>query len=103
VTVHESDPRPFADRTDPAVCGTPVEALTVVAEQNRSFSPLTDGEVDGSGGARYQRDERGLVALPDDPQYPEASLEGHVLDVVSQASLTRSPFKPSSTARAAWV
>jgi hypothetical protein len=63
------------------VRGTPVEALTVVAEQNRSFSPLNDGEVDGSGGTRYQRDERGLVALPDDPQYPVASLEGHVLDV----------------------
>jgi hypothetical protein len=81
VRVYESDLCPFADRADPAVGGTPVEALTVVTDQNRSFSPFTDGEVDGSRGARHQRDQGGLVALPDDPQYPVASLEGHVLDV----------------------
>jgi hypothetical protein len=48
--VHQLDPCPFADRADPVAGGKPAEALSVVAEQDRSFSPLTDGEVDGAGG-----------------------------------------------------
>jgi hypothetical protein len=63
------------------VGSAPVEALTVVTEKDRSFAPFTDGEVDGSCGAGYQRDQGRLVALADDPQYPVSSLEGHVLDV----------------------
>jgi hypothetical protein len=42
---------------------------------------LAYSEIDGSGGAGDQRDERGLVAFADDPQHPVTSLEGHVLDV----------------------
>lgn len=79
--MHESDPCPFANRADPAVGGTPVEALTVVTDQNRPFSPFTDGEVDGSGGASHQRDQGRLVALANDPLHPMAALESHVLDV----------------------
>jgi hypothetical protein len=42
----------FADRADPAVCSAPVEALTIVSQQDRTLSPFADGEVDGSGSAR---------------------------------------------------
>jgi hypothetical protein len=47
------DPCSFADRADPTVGGAPVEALAVVTPQDRSVSPFTDGEVDGSGRARH--------------------------------------------------
>jgi hypothetical protein len=43
------------------------------------------------------------VALPDDTQHPVAALRAHVLDVGLARSDTRRPFRPSSTARAAWA
>ncbi len=61
--------------------GTPVEALTVMAQQDGTVSPFTDSEVEGSGGTRHQRNEGRLGSLAYDPQHPMASLEGHVLDV----------------------
>jgi hypothetical protein len=79
--VHLPDPGSLADGAHPAVGGAPVKALTVMAQQDGTISPFTDSEVDCSGGTRHQRNEGGLVSLADDPQYPVASLEGHVLDV----------------------
>lgn len=61
--------------------GAPVEALTVVAQQDRPFGPFADGEVDRAGRTRDQGNERGLVALADDAQHPVAPFEGPVLDV----------------------
>jgi hypothetical protein len=52
-----------------------------VAKQDRTFPPLADGQIDGAGGARHERDERGLVALADDTQDPMSPLHAHVLDV----------------------
>ena len=42
---------------------------------------LADGQVDGAGRTRHQRDEGGLVALADDTQHPMSPLHAHVLDV----------------------
>ena len=41
VGVDQSDPSPLTDGSDPPMGGAPVEALTVVAERDGSFSPLT--------------------------------------------------------------
>jgi hypothetical protein len=100
--MYRPDPCPFADRADPAMCGAAVEALAVVAQQDRSFSPFADGEVDGSCGARHERDESGLVALADDAQdrWPRSMAMSSML--AAQASLTRKPFNPSNMASAAW-
>ena len=83
--------------------GALVQAISVVANQDPSFSAFADSEIDGSGGAGYQRDERGLVAFTDDPQHPVPSLEAMTSMLVSQASVTRSPFSPSRTARTGWA
>jgi hypothetical protein len=75
------DPSSFANRADPAVGGAPVEALTVVPQQDRSVSPFADGEIKCARRARDQGNEGGFVALADDPQHPMASLESHIVDV----------------------
>jgi len=48
----------FADRLHPPMGGAAVEALPVVADQNRSLTPFTDGEIDGAGGAWHERATR---------------------------------------------
>ena len=67
--------------------GAPVKTAAVVAEQDRTRCPLADGQVDGAGRPRHQRDHGGLVALADDAQDAVAPLEAKVLDV-GQARLT---------------
>ena len=44
---------------------------------------LSDGEIDGAGCARHERDHRGLVALAEDREGPVSALDGEVLDVRS--------------------
>jgi hypothetical protein len=61
--------------------GAPVESLSVVTQQDRSFSPFPDGEVDGTGGSRNEGYEGRLVALADDAQDAVSSFDGHVLDI----------------------
>jgi hypothetical protein len=36
--------------------GVPIEPLAVAAAEDGSFDPLTDGQVDRTGGARRERD-----------------------------------------------
>ncbi|HZO64533.1 MAG TPA: hypothetical protein VFB74_05995 [Kribbellaceae bacterium] len=62
---------------------------------------LTDGQVDRACSPGYERHGGGLVALAHDPQRAMATLDAEVLELVAQASLTRSPFSPSSTDSAA--
>ncbi len=45
--------------------------------------PLADGEIDGAGGARHERDRGGLVALAEDAERAMPPLEAEVLDVGS--------------------
>ncbi len=84
--------------------GAPVETLPVVAQQDGTVSPFSNGEVDGAGGARDEEYEGRLVALTDDPQDSMPPLSNAMSSIlVSQASLTRRPFNPRSTAKAAWA
>lgn len=81
VRVYQTKVSPLADRSDPAVGGAPVEALTVVAQQDGTFFLLADREIDSPSGARHQRDKSRFVALAYDPKHPVSSFEGHILDV----------------------
>ena len=71
----------FADRSDPPVRGTPVESGAVTTRQDWSITPFTDGQVNGPGGTRDERDHRRLVALTDDPQRPVTSVKAKIIDV----------------------
>jgi hypothetical protein len=79
----DSESGAFADRADPTVSGAPVQALAVLAAQDRSFVPLTDGQVDRYRRAEHERDRGGLVALAEDAQCPMSALHGKILDVGS--------------------
>jgi hypothetical protein len=81
VRVDRADSGSLGDRADPAVSGAPVEATAVVAEQDGARRPLADGQVDGAGRPRHQRDDRRFAALADDAQDAVAPLETEVLDV----------------------
>ena len=81
VGMDDPEAGPLADGADPAVCGAPVESLTVVAVQDRPLASLAEGEVDGPGHPWDQRDHGRLVALPDDAQGPMAPVEAEVLGV----------------------
>jgi hypothetical protein len=72
---------PLADGADPAVCGTPVESLAVMAVQDRSLASLAEGEVDGPGHPGNQGDDGRLVALPNDAQGAVAPVEAEVLGI----------------------
>ena len=61
--------------------GARVEALSVVADQDRSVGAFADGQVDGSGGAWHEWDPGGLVALTDDLQGAMTAFEPEVVDV----------------------
>ena len=66
VRVHESESGPFADGPDPPVGGAAVQTVTIATPQVRAFVTFTDGEIDGAGGPRDERDRCWLVALTDD-------------------------------------
>jgi hypothetical protein len=81
VRVHGPEPRALADRADPPVGGSPVEALAVTAPQDRSVVAFTDCEVDRACCPGYEGHGGGLVALAHDPKRAMASLDAEVLDV----------------------
>lgn len=58
-----------------------VEALTFVADQDRSHTPFTDRKVDGSSGAWHERDHCGLVALAENPEGAVAAVEAEVATI----------------------
>jgi hypothetical protein len=80
--------------SEPHVRGTPVEALTVVAQQDWAVAPFPHGEVDRARRARHERDEGGPVSLTDDAQDPVSPLEGHVLDVGGARFADPQPVQP---------
>jgi hypothetical protein len=61
--------------------GVPVQAAAVRPSEQRPVGALTDGSVDGSRGAWCQRDQGGLVALPDDPDDPVSVGERQVAEL----------------------
>ncbi len=76
-----AQPRPLANRADPAVSGAPVETLAITTTQDRSVAAFPHGKVDSSGRAGYEWDDGGLVALADDAKRPVAPLAPEVLDI----------------------
>jgi len=92
--VYRSKPGALADRTDPALGGSAIEALAVTPTQDRPLMALTDGEVDRACRSRHERDGRRLVALSDDRsvRWPRSSPRSSTL--VAHASLTRKPVEP---------
>ena len=71
----------LADGADPAMCGTSVESLTIVAAQDRSLASLAQGKIDRPGHSGDQRNHGRLVALPDDAQRAMAPVEAEVLSI----------------------
>ena len=76
-----AEPGLLADGADPAVRRATVEALAVVAVQDRALAALSDGQVDGAGHPGHQGDHGRLVALADDAQRPVAPVKAQVLGV----------------------
>jgi hypothetical protein len=94
VWVHAAELGAFADRPNPSVGGSPVEALAVTAPQDRPLVTLTDGEVDCPGGAWYERHGGGLVALAHDLQCAMAALDAEVVDVGGAGLADAQPVQP---------
>jgi hypothetical protein len=61
--------------------GVAVEAFTSPGEEDRAFVAFADGEVDGAGGARGERDDDNFAALAGDGQGAVAAFEAEVFDV----------------------
>ena len=92
----------FADRDDPSVRGASIETLSVGASQDGAVvrSPMARSMVRAVRGTSGMR--AGLLPLPTMRRVrcPRSKARSSML--VAHASLTRSPFSPSSTANAAW-
>jgi len=101
VRVHCPQAGALADRADPAVGGTPIEPLSIAAAQDWSLATFADCQVDRASRTGDQRDRGRLVALAENAERPVAPFEAGSSMLVAHASLTRSPFSPSSTASAA--
>ena len=74
----DSEPGPLADGADPAMCRATVQAVTVVAVEDRTLAALAEHEVDGAGHPWDEGDHGGLVALADDAQCPVPPIEAQV-------------------------
>jgi hypothetical protein len=92
---------PMTDRADPTVSGAGIEPSAVVADLDRSRGALADGEVDGAGGARNERDGGGLVPLRTMRSVGCPRSMPSSSRLALHASLTRSPLNLNRTASVA--
>ena len=67
VRMDVSKPGPSADGTYPAMSRTAVQAVAILAAEDRSLAALTHDQIDGSGRPRDEWNDRWLVALAQDP------------------------------------
>ena len=81
VRVDVAEPGSPSDGTNPAMGGSPVQALARGTAEDRPLRPLAHGQVDHPGGPRHKRDDCGLGALAHDPKSPVTSVEPQILDV----------------------
>jgi hypothetical protein len=79
--MHGAKPGALADRSDPAARGAPIQALAVASAEDWAFVAFANGEVDGAGGTRDERNRCRLVALADDAQGAVPPFEAEFLDV----------------------
>jgi hypothetical protein len=92
--VDVSKPGALADRLDPSMSSPAIEAVSVVADEDRSLASFADREVDGAGGSWDEGDHGGLVALAKDPQRAMASVEAEVADVGVACLTNPQPVEP---------
>jgi ribosomal protein S18 acetylase RimI-like enzyme len=94
------DPGPAGNPPHDPGGAVPVHPPLVPGKEQRTFTALAGGQVDGPGGARGERDGDDLAALAGDHQGAVAALEAQVLDVRARASEIRacSPRGPSPPA-----
>ena len=69
--------------------GKPIEAVAVLATEDRTLGALSDHEVDGPGCPWDEWNHRRLVSFAEDVDGPVSMGKGDVLDFVPHASLTR--------------
>jgi hypothetical protein len=75
------EPGPVGDTADDPAGPVTVEALAVPGEENGPAGPFADGQVDGAGGARHERDGDRLASLAHDGERPMSSVDAEGLDV----------------------
>jgi hypothetical protein len=75
------DPGAASDLADEPPRSVPVYPPSVGGQEHRSVGALADGQVDGPGGPRRQRNRDDLPALSGDGQRPVPAVEAHMLDV----------------------
>ncbi len=61
--------------------GVPCHPLAVVSEEDGALDPLAHGEVDGSSGARCERDRHGLAALAMHDEGAVTTFQTQLVDV----------------------
>lgn len=76
------------------MCGATVETLTVVADEDRSLTSFTDGEIDGAGGAWHERYHGRLVPFAEDPECAVSAVEAEVADVRLAGFADPQPVEP---------
>ena len=81
VRVNVPEARAFADRSDPAVRGAPIEPGAVTTHQDWPIASLVDSQVNRPGSSWDERNHRWFVALTDDPQRPVTAVEAKIIDV----------------------
>ena len=74
------DPGAAGDPADNPGGAVPVQPLPAGGEEQWAFGALAGGQVDGSGGARRERDGDDLAALAGDDQGAVAAFQPKVLD-----------------------
>jgi hypothetical protein len=95
------EPCSLADRTDPLVRRSTIQAMAVLPSENRPVGALADGQVEGPRRPRDEGHHCRLVALTEHPEVAVAVVEGRVLDVRSTLLAHSEPIHPSRTASAA--
>jgi len=78
------DPGPADQSAHDPAGGVPIETLAVGVEEDRSFEPFADGQVDRTGGPGGEGDGDDLAALAGHGEGSVAALEAEGLDVGSQ-------------------
>jgi len=81
VRVDVAEPGPPSDRADPAMGGSPVQALARGTEEDRPLRPLAHGQIDHPSGSRNDGDDRRFRFFAHDPKGPVPTVEAQVLDV----------------------
>lgn len=84
------------ETTNDAPGGVAVEPPAVAAKEDRPLDPLTDRQVDGTGGAWGELDGDDLAALSGMVRVRCPAFEAELVDVLPSASETGSPLMASS-------